>query len=61
MAYGSSDDIGVAVFASELNGCPYIQIARVAVVELRPFIGYQPRHSLMRLARLPKVGFSPLG
>jgi hypothetical protein len=60
MAYGSSDNIGMAVFASEMNGCPYIQTAPTATIELRPFVGYQPRHTLMRLASLPKVGYSSL-
>ncbi len=60
MAYGSGDTLGMSIFANELNGCPYIQVERIATIDLRPFVGSHPRHSMTRLASLPKVASSPL-
>lgn len=55
MAYGSSSAAGMSIFASEINGCPYIAIERIATADLRPFVGSQPRHTMPGLASLPKA------
>ena len=59
MAYGMGNIAGFSVFASEMNGCPCIQIERTATIDLRPFIGSHPRHTMAGLASLPKIGPRP--